>query len=410
MTVVLRTTIDSDLPTLFEYQVDPEVVRMAAFPARDRDAFFAHFAKISRDPSVSAQTILADGHIAGSIGSWESDGVRYVGYVLGRAHWGKGIATAALARMLELVPQRPIQAFVAKHNVGSVRVLEKNGFTLVREELSTAHGMVVQELLLTLDGPWTEERKREACLRGPMGRAFLRPDTQVIERPGWHQVLTPSAKGTMNEVVFSQLDASDADRVIDETVASYQAHGLATKWCVGYWTKPDDFGERLTRRGFTSWDVRGMGCASSLALAAPAHVSVEEVTEPTLDEYLTCLQEGWSQPVEERAAEKEVHLATLRAEPPSAFCYLARLDGAVVGTGALALRGGYGYLLGTQVLAAARGRGVYRALVAARLAALRARGLAYAVTQAREATSAPMLEHLGFETLFRSRCYLRACG
>jgi FMN phosphatase YigB (HAD superfamily) len=49
-------------------------------------------------------------------------------------------------------------------------------------------------------------------------------------------------------------------------------------------------------------------------------------------------------------------------------------------------------------------RGVYRALVA-RLAFLRERGIAYAVTNAREATSAPMLEHLGFETLFRGACY-----
>jgi hypothetical protein len=59
------------------------------------------------------------------------------------------------------------------------------------------------------------------------------------------------------------------------------------------------------------------------------------------------------------------------------------------------------------VLPAARGRGAYRALVAARLAFLRARHVEYAVTQAREATSAPMLEHLGFETLFRSTCWRR---
>jgi len=36
---------------------------------------------------------------------------------------------------------------------------------------------------------------------------------------------------------------------------------------------------------------------------------------------------------------------------------------------------------------------------------LRDRGIEYAVTHAHEATSAPMLEHLGFETLFRGACY-----
>jgi hypothetical protein len=49
---------------------------------------------------------------------------------------------------------------------------------------------------------------------------------------------------------------------------------------------------------------------------------------------------------------------------------------------------------------------VYRSLVAARLAFLHERGVDYAVTQARESTSAPILEHLGFETLFRGRCHV----
>ena len=31
----------------------------------------------------------------GNIGSWEHDGERHVGYWISRAHWGKGVATAA---------------------------------------------------------------------------------------------------------------------------------------------------------------------------------------------------------------------------------------------------------------------------------------------------------------------------
>ena len=77
-----------------------------------------------------------------------------------------------------------------------------------------------------------------------------------------------------------------------------------------------------------------------------------------------------------------------------------------LGAGSILLREDYGYLVGTAVVERARGRGVYRALVGARLAFLHQRGIEYAVTHARESTSAPMLEHLGFETLFRGRCYL----
>jgi GNAT superfamily N-acetyltransferase len=66
----------------------------------------------------------------------------------------------------------------------------------------------------------------------------------------------------------------------------------------------------------------------------------------------------------------------------------------------------YAYLFGAQVFPAFRGRGIYRALVAARLGFLAARGVSLAVTQARAATSAPLLERFGFETVFHSRCYL----
>ena len=37
--VVLREVVDADLPIFFAHQRDPESTRMAAFPARDHDAF-----------------------------------------------------------------------------------------------------------------------------------------------------------------------------------------------------------------------------------------------------------------------------------------------------------------------------------------------------------------------------------
>ena len=78
----------------------------------------------------------------------------------------------------------------------------------------------------------------------------------------------------------------------------------------------------------------------------------------------------------------------------------------MVGTAMLVLREGFGYLAGTQVLERSRGAGAYRSLVAARLAHLARHGFSYAITWAREATSAPILERLGFETIFHDRCYV----
>lgn len=256
---------------------------------------------------------------------------------------------------------------------------------------------------------WTLERKREACLRASMSRDLVRPDTVVVERRGWYQLITPSAPGNvLNEVVFSQLGDDEVEETIDRTVHTYRTHGRRTKWCVGFWTKPGDFGEHLARRGFTSWDVRGMGCETTLGPSAAERIAVAEVTEDNLDTFIATMLQGWSLPAAEAQTERRIHLAALRAVPRSVHLFIAHLDEVVVGTAGLILRGDCGYFLGTQVLEAFRGRGAYRALVASRLAFLRNRGVTYAVTQAREATSAPRLERLGFETLFRSKCYLSA--
>jgi len=69
-----------------EHELDPEANRMAAFPARQRDAFVAHWAKIRTDETVFKQTILVDSQVAGNIVSWEQAGKRLVGYWVGRAH------------------------------------------------------------------------------------------------------------------------------------------------------------------------------------------------------------------------------------------------------------------------------------------------------------------------------------
>jgi len=134
MQVELRETIESDLPILFRNQADPESSAMAAFPSRDREAFVAHQAKIDADETVLSRTIVADGEVAGGVVSWQAIDERCVGYWIGREFWGRGIATAALRAFLELERARPLTAYVAAHNLGSRRVLEKCGFVVVREQ------------------------------------------------------------------------------------------------------------------------------------------------------------------------------------------------------------------------------------------------------------------------------------
>jgi RimJ/RimL family protein N-acetyltransferase len=149
--VRLRDVEPDDLPIFYEQQLDGDATRMAAFPARDRAAFDAHWAtNILGNPAAVIQTILLDGQVAGHIGSWRQDGVRLVGYWIGKEHWGKGVATRALAAFLHLVTERPLHAHVARHNVASIRVLEKCGFSGEREESVESGGKDVAELVLVL--------------------------------------------------------------------------------------------------------------------------------------------------------------------------------------------------------------------------------------------------------------------
>ena len=148
--VRLRSVEDRDLDVFFDHQTDPQAVEMAAFPARDKDQFAAHWAKVRADDSLVLRTIVADGVVAGNIGSWQEDGQQLIGYWVGREHWGRGVATQALAQLVDEVPVRPLYAHVAVHNVGSIRVLEKCGFSHEREESVEVAGKDIAELVLVL--------------------------------------------------------------------------------------------------------------------------------------------------------------------------------------------------------------------------------------------------------------------
>ncbi len=151
--VRLRTIEDQDLDVFFDHQADPGAIEMAAFPARDREQFAAHWARTRADDTAVLRTIVVDGRVAGNIVSWQQDGQRLLGYWVGREHWGRGVATEALAQFVGQVTARPLYAHVAVHNIGSVRVLEKCGFRRdrVQEAKAPAPGDGIEELIFMLD-------------------------------------------------------------------------------------------------------------------------------------------------------------------------------------------------------------------------------------------------------------------
>ena len=103
------------------------------------------------EETAIAKTVLVNGRVAGNVVCFERDGSREVGYWIGREFWGKGVATRALAAFLAEVRERPLFAGVARHNVASLRVLEKCGFVVVDQPLEPPEDGI-EEVLLRLDG------------------------------------------------------------------------------------------------------------------------------------------------------------------------------------------------------------------------------------------------------------------
>ena len=150
--ITLRDVEDSDLPVFFEHQIDSDAAAMAAHPPRNVDDFQAHWMELLSRETVIKKTILLDDQVLGYVLSFVYFGVREVGYWIGKEYWGEGIATQALLKFLEQVPLRPLRASAAKHNRGSLRVLEKCGFKLVGEdkEFSNIDGKIVEGLVFEL--------------------------------------------------------------------------------------------------------------------------------------------------------------------------------------------------------------------------------------------------------------------
>ena len=141
MSVALRPVSNDDGDILFEFMSDPESVWMAAFTSEaqsDRAAFDDWTARLRGAPGVRRRTVVSEGRVVGSIGSFEVDGSTEVTYWIGRAFWGRGIASEALMIFLGELVVRPIRARAASDNLRSIRVLKKAGFRAIGTEVSFA--------------------------------------------------------------------------------------------------------------------------------------------------------------------------------------------------------------------------------------------------------------------------------
>lgn len=152
---LIRAMRETDLPALFEIHCDAEAQVMAAFTstANDREAYLAKHLKFFADDRMVRVVVEVGGEIVGSAGAFPVEGEVNVTYWIRRDHWGRGLAGAALAAVLEQVAVRPVFASTAYDNVASQRVLEKHGFTPIGRDrgFAEARGEEIEEVLFRLD-------------------------------------------------------------------------------------------------------------------------------------------------------------------------------------------------------------------------------------------------------------------
>jgi RimJ/RimL family protein N-acetyltransferase len=119
----------------------------------DRRAFLDRMSRVRADTSDSCRVIDVDGAVAGTIAWFRIESRLEVTYWVDRAHWGKGIASAAVQILLAETAERPLHARAASDNVGSLRVLEKAGFRSVgvNRDFAPGRGEEIEETILRLD-------------------------------------------------------------------------------------------------------------------------------------------------------------------------------------------------------------------------------------------------------------------
>lgn len=140
MKVELRERTEEHVRIYFEKTRDAEIQAMLPQTAATAEQAVEDYRK-TRLPGAASygRTIHVDGAYVGDIWCYcidrEDEPNAMLSYCLfEKALWGKGIATVALKRFLEdIVPRfglNSVGAFAYCANAASLRVLEKNGFTM----------------------------------------------------------------------------------------------------------------------------------------------------------------------------------------------------------------------------------------------------------------------------------------
>jgi hypothetical protein len=233
-----------------------------------------------------------------------------------------------------------------------------------------------------------------------------------IEYPGMERQVLPGVvrfvrpMPGMSFVLYSDLDETTADAAIDAQIAYFSALKQAFEWKVYAHDRPADLVGRLAARGFETEEPDAIMvldvAAAPAALLAPPGADVRRLTDPAqLADVVSILEPVWNNDFNWVYERMGGHMAI----PNYLSVFVAYVDSQPACVGwTYYSPGHFASLWGGSTLEAHRGRGLYTAVLAARVREARARGVPYLTIDAGN-MSRPIVARHGFEVI----TYATAC-
>ena len=212
------------------------------------------------------------------------------------------------------------------------------------------------------------------------------------------------------QVVYAALDAANADAIIARELAYFAGLEYHFEWKHFAHDQPADLAERLLTQGFVPEEaetflVLDLAQAPASLLAPLAH-DVRRLSDPAmLAATLPTFAYLWGNNADWLG---DRLISTARDFPDRLSIYVAYLDGQPASVAWIDFSPGkpFSGLWGGSTIEAFRQRGLYTALVAARVQEARSRGVRYLMIDALP-TSRPIVERYGFVALSVTTPYIK---
>jgi GNAT superfamily N-acetyltransferase len=246
----------------------------------------------------------------------------------------------------------------------------------------------------------------DAQLRGPSATL---PTGVRVEHDGPLTRLVGQFRGFVDAPRDIGVRGADLDRLIARQRDYFAARNEAVEWKTRGHDLPADLPDRLAAAGFVPEERETVVIGRTAELTGgrdvPDGLTLRQVTaEADLRRIADMESAVWGRDMSWLGDDL---IARIAADPDQIAVLTAEADGAVVSAAWLVLRAGteFASLWGGSTLPAWRGRGVYRALVAARARLAAARGVRYLQVDASD-DSAPILRRLGFTAVTTTTPYV----